>query len=151
MQADIIYHLFDRFTEYQEELKRQKREEFKHQAVFPCKLRVLPNAVFMSRDPIVAGVIVEAGVVRQGTPLCVPSKEVRHQRHGNSSINDYFRFFSTFSSSRSASARPSRATTRTSRSLGRARRSASRSSPSRESRPRCSAGISTRKTCSSAR
>jgi translation initiation factor 5B len=75
-QADIIYHLFDRFTAHLEELKRQKREEFKHQAVFPCKLRVMPNNVFNSRDPIVAGVVVEAGVVRQGTPLCVPSKDV---------------------------------------------------------------------------
>ena len=28
-QADIIYHLFDRFTEYQEELISKKREEFK--------------------------------------------------------------------------------------------------------------------------
>jgi len=78
-QADIIYHLFDRFTTHLEELKRRKREEFKHQAVFPCKLRVMPNFVFNSRDPIVAGVIVEAGIVRQGTPLCVPSKEVRRE------------------------------------------------------------------------
>ena len=37
-QADIIYHLFDRFTEYQEELIRKKREEFKYTAVFPCKV-----------------------------------------------------------------------------------------------------------------
>ncbi len=36
---------------------------------------MLPNLVFNSRNPIVAGVVVEAGVVRQGTPLCVPSKE----------------------------------------------------------------------------
>ena len=75
-QADIIYHLFDRFTEYQEELKRQKREEFKHVAVFPCKFKVLPNFVFNSRDPIVAGIVVDAGVIRTGTPICVPSKEV---------------------------------------------------------------------------
>ena len=75
-QADIIYHLFDRFTEYQEELKRQKREEFKHVAVFPCKLKVLPNMVFAKRSPIVCGVKVEAGVVKLGTPICVPSKEV---------------------------------------------------------------------------
>merc|ERR1712223_739992 len=74
-QGDIIYHLFDRFTEYQEELKRQKREEFKHVAVFPCKFKVLPNFVFNSRDPIVCGVKVEAGVVKPGTPICVPSKE----------------------------------------------------------------------------
>jgi translation initiation factor 5B len=76
LQADIIYHLFDRFTAYQEELKARKREEFKHQAVFPCKLRFLPNLIFNSRSPIVAGVVVEAGSVRKGTPLCVPSKEV---------------------------------------------------------------------------
>ena len=76
LQADIIYHLFDRFTAYQEDLKKQKREEFKHVVVFPCKLRVMPNFVFKSRDPIVAGVIVEAGIIRHGTPICVPSKEV---------------------------------------------------------------------------
>ena len=75
-QADIIYHLFDRFTAYQEELKRAKREEFKNVAVFPCKLRVMPNFVFNSRDPIVAGVQVEAGIVRTGTPMCVPTKSV---------------------------------------------------------------------------
>ena len=75
-QADIIYHLFDRFMEYQEELKKRKREEFKHLAIFPCKIRMLPNFIFNSRDPIVAGVVIEAGIVRQGTPICVPSKEV---------------------------------------------------------------------------
>ena len=76
-RADIIYHLFDQFTAYQENLKRQKREQFKNVAVFPCKLRVMPNFVFNSRDPIVCGVQIEAGIVRQGTPMCVPSKSVR--------------------------------------------------------------------------
>lgn len=75
-QADIIYHLFDKFMAYQEEIKQKKREEFKNIAVFPCKLRVMPQFVFNSRDPIVAGVMIEAGVVRRGTPLCVPSQEV---------------------------------------------------------------------------
>lgn len=40
-QADIIYHLFDKFTAYREELKQQKRDQFKSIAVFPCKLKVL--------------------------------------------------------------------------------------------------------------
>ncbi|VDP87205.1 unnamed protein product [Echinostoma caproni] len=31
--------------------------------------------VFNTRAPIVVGVHVEAGVVREGTPLCVPSRE----------------------------------------------------------------------------
>ena len=55
-----------------------EREEFKDVAVFPCKFKVLPNLVFNSRAPIVAGVKVEAGVVKQGTPICVPSKQVSH-------------------------------------------------------------------------
>jgi translation initiation factor 5B len=42
-QADIIYHLFDKFMAYREELRQRKREEFKHVAVFPCKLKVLPQ------------------------------------------------------------------------------------------------------------
>ncbi|CAH1987865.1 unnamed protein product [Acanthoscelides obtectus] len=74
-QADIIYHLFDKFMAYRDELRQRKREEFKHVAVFPCKLRVLPQFVFNSRDPIVMGVMVEAGIVKEGTPICVPSKE----------------------------------------------------------------------------
>lgn len=39
-QADIIYHLFDKFIAYQDELKQKKRDEFKQIAVFPCKLKV---------------------------------------------------------------------------------------------------------------
>ncbi|GLG97214.1 Translation factor GUF1 homolog, mitochondrial [Gryllus bimaculatus] len=74
-QADIIYHLFDKFMAYREELKQRKRDEFKHIAVFPCKLKVLPQFIFNSRDPIVMGVMVEAGIVREGTPICVPSRE----------------------------------------------------------------------------
>lgn len=73
--ADIIYHLFDKFTAYREELIKKRQEEFRHIAVFPCKLRILPQFIFNSRDPIVIGVQVEAGFLKEGTPLCVPSKE----------------------------------------------------------------------------
>merc|ERR1712200_41709 len=74
-QADIIYHLFDRFTEYQAELVRKKKEEYRSVAVFPCKLKIMKEHIYMSRDPIVCGVKVEAGIVKVGTPICVPSKE----------------------------------------------------------------------------
>ncbi|TRY92661.1 hypothetical protein DNTS_007706 [Danionella cerebrum] len=72
--AEIIYHLFDAFTKYREDYKKQKQDEFKSIAVFPCKLRILPQFIFNSRDPIVMGIMVEAGVLRTGTPICVPSK-----------------------------------------------------------------------------
>ncbi|XP_045202739.2 eukaryotic translation initiation factor 5B-like [Mercenaria mercenaria] len=73
--ADIIYHLQDAFLKFRDELKKQKQEEYKNIAVFPCKLRVLPQFIFNSRDPIVVGVSVEAGLLKHGTPVCVPSKE----------------------------------------------------------------------------
>ncbi|KAG8586846.1 hypothetical protein GDO81_005498 [Engystomops pustulosus] len=72
--AEIIYHLFDAFTKYRQDYKKQKQEEFKHIAVFPCKVRILPQFIFNSRDPIVMGVVIEAGQLKQGTPICVPSK-----------------------------------------------------------------------------
>lgn len=43
--------------------------------------QVLPQFVFNSRDPIVMGVIVEAGIVKEGTPICVPSKGVSTSNH----------------------------------------------------------------------
>lgn len=46
-QADIIYHLFDKFIAYQDELKAKKRDEFKSIAVFPCKLKV--SRVFITQ------------------------------------------------------------------------------------------------------
>lgn len=49
-------------------------------AVFPAKVKVLPQFIFNSRDPIVMGVIIEGGVLKQGTPLCVPSKGVRRSK-----------------------------------------------------------------------
>lgn len=54
-------------------------------AVFPAKLKVLPQFIFNSRDPIVMGVCIESGVLKQGTPLCVPSKGVRRSKM--SSVN----------------------------------------------------------------
>uniref|UniRef100_A0A8C0G7C8 Eukaryotic translation initiation factor 5B n=1 Tax=Chelonoidis abingdonii TaxID=106734 RepID=A0A8C0G7C8_CHEAB len=77
--AEIIYHLFDAFTKYRQDYKKQKQEEFKHIAVFPCKMKILPQFIFNSRDPIVMGVVVEAGQVKQGTLICVPSKNISRQ------------------------------------------------------------------------
>lgn len=44
--------------------------------MFPCKLRILPDCVFNARDPIVVGVVIEGGLVKPGTPIIVPSKNV---------------------------------------------------------------------------
>ncbi|KAI9138786.1 hypothetical protein BKA69DRAFT_1089282 [Paraphysoderma sedebokerense] len=70
-KADIIYHLFDQFTAYHNDMLEQKRKDAAPVAVFPCVLKIIPGAVFNKRDPIVLGVDVVEGILRVGTPLCV--------------------------------------------------------------------------------
>uniref|UniRef100_A0A915PI37 Eukaryotic translation initiation factor 5B n=1 Tax=Setaria digitata TaxID=48799 RepID=A0A915PI37_9BILA len=73
--ADIIYHLEDSFLKYREELRLKRRRQNEHLAIFPCKLRILPQHIFNARNPIIIGVSVEAGQLKRGVPLCVPSRE----------------------------------------------------------------------------
>lgn len=74
--ADIIYHLFDHFTKYLEEVRNERKSEVEAEAVFPCVLKIIPEHVFMKRNPLVFGVEVESGIVKVGTPLVVPDKMV---------------------------------------------------------------------------
>ncbi|KAI5637157.1 eukaryotic translation initiation factor 5B [Phthorimaea operculella] len=94
VMADIIYHLFDKFTAYREELKQRKREEFKHIAVFPCKLKVgqpgngghhPEGKVYFCYKSCRSSCSTlrphrgwsdgGGGILKEGTPICVPSKE----------------------------------------------------------------------------
>ncbi|CAI7621039.1 unnamed protein product [Penicillium glandicola] len=65
--ADIIYHLFDNFTEHMAQITEQRKEEAKLLAIFPCVIK--PIAVFNKTDPIVIGVDVIEGSLRLHTPL----------------------------------------------------------------------------------
>jgi translation initiation factor 5B len=67
--ADIIYHLFDSFKAYNEEITEAKRRDAAPQAVWPCRLKII--AAFCKRDPIILGVDVLDGTLRVGTPLAV--------------------------------------------------------------------------------
>ncbi|KAF4669181.1 hypothetical protein FOL47_002662 [Perkinsus chesapeaki] len=74
MTAEIIYHLFDQFTAYMEQVKQEKRQQVQEDAVFPVVLNIIPQYVFNKKDPIVVGVDVTEGTLRLNTPLCVPDK-----------------------------------------------------------------------------
>lgn len=67
--ADIIYHLFDSFKAYNEEIVEAKRKDAAPQAVWPCRLKTI--AAFAKRDPIILGVDILDGSLRVGTPLAV--------------------------------------------------------------------------------
>jgi translation initiation factor 5B len=73
MTADIIYHLFDQFTKFMDELTARRREEAANVAVFPSILKILPQHVFNQKSPIIIGVEVMEGILKVGTPLCVPA------------------------------------------------------------------------------
>ncbi|CAF1332081.1 unnamed protein product [Rotaria magnacalcarata] len=72
-QNDEIYRLRDMFVSYRKNKKEDEKEKFRHLAVFPCKLKILPQYIFNVRDPIICGVLVEDGFITNGTPICVPS------------------------------------------------------------------------------
>ncbi|KAI8373210.1 uncharacterized protein BYT42DRAFT_579594 [Radiomyces spectabilis] len=69
--ADIIYHLFDRFVEYNAAMKEMKRKEQAGQAVFPCVLKMVRGAIINKKNPIIIGCDVMEGSLRIGTPICV--------------------------------------------------------------------------------
>ncbi|KAJ1919292.1 eukaryotic translation initiation factor 5B [Mycoemilia scoparia] len=73
-KADIIYHLFDAFTAYNDEIREQKRKDAAPQAIFPCTLQIIKDCVFNKRDPIIVGCDVIEGQLRVGTPVCVVKK-----------------------------------------------------------------------------
>jgi len=71
--ADIIYHLFDQFTRFMEELTERRQQEAAAVAVFPSIVKILPQHVFNQKDPIIVGAEVVEGILKVGTPLCVPA------------------------------------------------------------------------------
>lgn len=66
--ADIIYHLFDSFVAYQNDLNEKKREEYSTQVVFPCVLNTIQ--IINKRGPMIIGVDVLEGSLKIGTPIC---------------------------------------------------------------------------------
>lgn len=74
--ANIIYHLFDQFTEYVKKCRDERKSDEGSKAVFPCLLEMVKGAIFHVKDPLVIGVTVKAGMLKIGTPLCIPDKGV---------------------------------------------------------------------------
>ncbi|KAF7459390.1 putative translation initiation factor IF-2 [Cryptosporidium felis] len=75
MKANIIYHLCDMFTKYYTDIQEEKKREKSQKVVFPCILRIIPQYIFNTRDPIICGVYVEEGLLKPGTPLCIPDRD----------------------------------------------------------------------------
>jgi translation initiation factor 5B len=73
--ANIIYHLFDEFTEYHDKCVKERKQEDGVKAIFPCSLEMVPKACFNAKSPIVIGINVKSGILKVGTPLIIPDKD----------------------------------------------------------------------------
>ena len=74
--AQIIYHLFDEFTAYVKKCQDDRKDSGSINAIFPCILEVVKDAVFNRGNPIILGATVKAGFLKVGTPLAIPEKDV---------------------------------------------------------------------------
>lgn len=75
MTADIIYHLFDKFTAYMNQIKESKKSETRLEAVFPAMLEIQKQCIFHRKAPFIFGCKVLGGQLRPGTPICIPDKD----------------------------------------------------------------------------
>lgn len=69
--AEIIYHLLDYYKSFSDSIIKADKENYKDEAVFPCKLKILPNCLFCTRTPLIIGVEVMKGLLKLNTPVCV--------------------------------------------------------------------------------
>ena len=51
-------------------------EEAAPEAVFPCRLKIIPEFIFNKKEPIVVGIEVLEGVLKPLTPIVIPKKDV---------------------------------------------------------------------------
>lgn len=72
--ADIIYHLFDKYIEYEKTCIAERKKEKEKEAVFPCELKILQP--INKKDPIIIGVELLGGILKIGTPLYAIDKKV---------------------------------------------------------------------------
>ena len=82
--AEIIYHLFDKFTAYMADVRKAQQEKASLLAVYPCVAEISSAEHVWVRggggDPILVGMTVKEGVLKRGTPLCV-------ERRGHTDAN----------------------------------------------------------------
>jgi translation initiation factor 5B len=72
--ADIIYHLFDKYIEYEKACIIERKKEKEKEAVFPVELKILQP--INKKDPIIIGVEIVDGILKIGTPIYAVDKKV---------------------------------------------------------------------------
>ena len=74
--AEIIYHLFDHYIKYRDEMIKERKTLYRSQAVFPCSLKILEKHIYNKKSPLIFGVTVLEGNLQLGTPLIIPETKL---------------------------------------------------------------------------
>ncbi|MES1905581.1 MAG: eukaryotic translation initiation factor 5B, partial [Paramarteilia canceri] len=70
-QANIIYHLQEKFAQYVLDFRETQKKARWDDAIFPCVLHILPECIFNMKDPLVCGVGIDEGEIRTNSILRV--------------------------------------------------------------------------------
>ncbi|CAD8106174.1 unnamed protein product [Paramecium primaurelia] len=68
-EANIIYHLFTKFTEFIKQVKEERKKKEAADVVFPSLLKIV--RIINAKEPLILGVEVEQGILKTGTPICI--------------------------------------------------------------------------------
>jgi len=69
-EAEIIYQLFEMFSDYMQKLRYNIRAHARDVAVFPCEFRIIDeHHVFHNKDPFILGCEIQRGTLRLNTPI----------------------------------------------------------------------------------
>lgn len=68
-QSNIIYEIVDSYQEWKQALQEEAREEALNSISRPAKIRSMPEHVFRSSNPVVAGFKIVEGVLTSGSRL----------------------------------------------------------------------------------
>ncbi|CAD8169001.1 unnamed protein product [Paramecium octaurelia] len=68
-EANIIYHLFTKFTEFIKQVKEERKKKEAADVVFPSLLKIV--RIINTKEPLILGVEVEQGILKTGTPICI--------------------------------------------------------------------------------
>ena len=71
-KTEIIYHLFDQFIEYKNNIIKQRKNFYRPMVVFPCILKILEKNIFNKKNPIIFGVKILEGSLHINTQLIIP-------------------------------------------------------------------------------
>jgi translation initiation factor aIF-2/yIF-2 len=74
--AEIIYHLFDQYIKYRDEMIKERKTLYRPQVVFPCSLKILEKHIYNKKSPLIFGVTVLEGNLHIGTPLIIPETKL---------------------------------------------------------------------------